>query len=90
MNAERRTGGKEAIVWPWAIALALIFPAGAWVIRATTPTPVAVKPVHAPALGDCKAPSDVEQLHIVVTRKGERLQTSCMYVGVRGTYGTRP
>lgn len=45
-------------------------------------------PVQTSALGGC--PLNVvayEQLHIVITRDGDRLRVECMYIGTRGTYG---
>jgi hypothetical protein len=43
--------------------------------------------VHTSALGDCRPPSEFEQLHIVVAnRAGQLVLVDCMHVGAKGTY----
>jgi hypothetical protein len=43
--------------------------------------------VHTSALGDCRPPSEFEQLHIVVAnRAGQLVLVDCMHVGTKGTY----
>lgn len=51
----------------------------------TAPVTVAIA-----APGFCLPPSEHEQLHIVVVKRGERFAASCMYVGSRGTYKRTP
>ena len=43
--------------------------------------------VHTSALGDCRLPSEFEQLHIVVANRGNQyVLVDCMFVGTKGTY----
>lgn len=37
----------------------------------------------------CPPPSELEQLHIVVTVRAGQLHSECMYVGTRGSYTKR-
>jgi len=46
--------------------------------------------VHTSALGDCRLPSEFEQLHIVVAnRANQYVLVDCMFVGTKGTYAPR-
>jgi len=56
-----------------------------------TPPPVPAPTIVAIAApGTCAPPTEHEQLHIVVVRRGDRLAASCLYVGSRGTYQRTP
>jgi hypothetical protein len=79
-SEERQIGAAPAL--PWVIlGLAATFGA-AIALRA-------LFPVQTPALGNCPLDVKFEQLHVVITRRGDRLQVECMYLGSRGTYGAR-
>ena len=66
------------------VALGLATAAGLiyadWVTRqkAAQPQPAAI--------ASCPQPSELEQMHIVVTRRGDKLVAECMFVGPRGAY----
>jgi len=45
---------------------------------------------RAAVVAGCRIPAENEQVHIVVSRRGERLVAQCMHVGSRGTYNRTP
>lgn len=43
--------------------------------------------VHTSALGSCRLPGELEQLHVVIANRGGHYAIAdCMYLGSKGTY----
>lgn len=73
--------GAEVIGLCLSTTLVLIFAfmwpeINAWFVARTT----------FPAVAACPPPAELEQVHIVVTRRHGQLVAECMLVGSRGTY----
>jgi hypothetical protein len=62
------------------LALGVVYPVSRWLNAGS---------VQTSALGRCPLDVKFEQLHVIVTRRGDELAIECMYIGTRGTYGAR-
>lgn len=71
-----------AVTVPLVLVILLALLGFAWRLHARAPSAIE----QPSAIARCLPPSEYELLHVIVSRKGDRIEASCAYLGPRGAY----